>query len=1337
MVSENVVGIATEPLADSIQEKVAEATEIIMRGLGDKPLRMCVGKSDNPFNMYQKLKERYAIANVATRVQLLSRPSKLRYESQPMADHIDSFEEFYNRLEASSCRIEEEVKVATLLASFGDRNKSPYGNLVIVLQTNAEGATWETISAKLLQEYDDKSYLSPNALVGNGEGDALYANFGNRSRGAYRGPKQAEKRTCYECGKIGHIARNCYSKKNNKDNHKQDAHIADASVASEAKVLLAKETGTGGSKQCDIRQIRFQSNILLDSGASECMVSNGSYLHNVRPIPPKRIVLGNRTVIMATMQGNLLFKGTIRSNGEQITRYTWMMNGLHVPELESDLVSVSTLCKQSFSVRFSPQMCNEAKEGTLRAQGYTYSGVYYLDGSWVPRSEAVGYEKTAVARATAAMTQTEVLWHNRLGHAHVNSIRRLARDRTVEGLNLRDEPRTEHVCEDCMRGKHARAPSGVNWHRSSTIGRVTHSDVCGPMSVESPGGSRYYVLFIDEFSGYATVILIASKSDVLLTFNKFHPWFERHFAVLICRLHRDQGGEYFALKKYLEEKGIEQTFSPAYSPAQNSIAERLNRTIVEGARAFLSHAGLPHSFWAEAVVHTTDIRNRFSGPNRNEKSSWELATASKPRVDHLRVFGCLAWVHVPKEKIKKLDFKSEKGLLLGCKDSGLYKVWLLESKSTVLVRNVKFSEDIFSANQDIVDDSDEEERTVSTTESQEELSVGPAEPTLGNTPYAQINFGVPSDTGVEPVNNGDEGDDGKLGLEDLTYYPSTQTTPQSEPLPNSMPDSNRAGIQPSRYLSRERKQTSFWRPNSHSSVAQALSTPDPRTVNEALSGSESDQWREAIDEELSSLEQHRTWDKAHLPAGCTALPTKFVFRRKHDEEGNVSRWKARLVVQGFWQGFVEDTYAPVAEFSTVRTLLSVAIQKGYLIHQLDVKTAFLHGDLQEEIYVLPSKGTCICNASEVFRLRKGLYGLRQAPRVWYDKWCDTMERLGFETCKADDCLFHFSSNGNEAWILLYVDDVILVGSQEDFLKNIKSKLELHLDLKDLGTLHSFLGVTFLREGRNAWLTQEHFILQVLVKFQMSSCNPAPTPMCVGGFTSVEMLDTPVPQVKYQELLGILLFLSTRTRPDIALAVGILCRYSSAPKEVHWVALKRILRYLKGTLGFGLKLRYESSGKEMVVFCDADWAGDVVSRRSTSGVLLKYGVDVVDGLTVRQHSIALSSTEAEHIALSEAGKKVVWMRMLLYELGAAPKTPTVVYNDNNGALVWSSEGIRKAKHISIRRNYVKELSDQNFLTLKYCPTTSMTADILTKPLKRVKFCEHRRSLSVLPIDPQTE
>ena len=315
------------------------------------------------------------------------------------------------------------------------------------------------------------------------------------------------------------------------------------------------------------------------------------------------------------------------------------------------------------------------------------------------------------------------------------------------------------------------------------------------------------------------------------------------------------------------------------------------------------------------------------------------------------------------------------------------------------------------------------------------------------------------------------------------------------------------------------------------------------------------------------------------------------------------------------------------------------------------------------------------------------------------------------------------------WLLLYVDDVIVMGKELSEICIVKRELSELLEMKDLGELGSFLGVSFTQDEGGAWLSQNYYCEQILQRFGMTSYKPVSTPACI----DIETIEVsgPCDASRYYEIVGSLLFLSTRTRPDIAGAVNLISRHNANPTDANMISSKRVLRYLRGTTRFALRL--EKSGEELQAFSDADWAGDRKDRKSTSGVLLQVGGTSVVWKSGKQSCNALSSTESEHIALSEACKEIIWMRALLTDLtegevvSRAP--PTNVFEDNQITIGWGTSGVRNTKHVAVRKNFVREQVQNGVVKLVYLPTDKMVADVLTKPLLRIKFEFHREGLGV--------
>lgn len=331
--------------------------------------------------------------------------------------------------------------------------------------------------------------------------------------------------------------------------------------------------------------------LIADSGATDHMIHDKSYLVNTQEITPRHIVLGNGATVVSRLKGELVLHTRLQSFDDRWERKLVLEDVLFVPGLESNLISVGRLCENGHKITYGGNGFSSVKDGLLRMQGRK------IDGLYIVKSCVNGYNHGYAAKAASL---PEDLWHERLAHANVESIRKLQHSGAVRGLHLQKDNKG-NACKDCIEGKLMRRMAKFNPTRSTAPGAVIHSDVCGPMSEQSLGGSKYFTTFIDEYSGFIYVVPIKQKSDVLGEFRKFLVWFERKFDCVIKRLHSDGGGEYVALKCFLVERGIEFTHSPPYSPNQNAISERANRTLVEATRAMLARASLPKKFWAEAV----------------------------------------------------------------------------------------------------------------------------------------------------------------------------------------------------------------------------------------------------------------------------------------------------------------------------------------------------------------------------------------------------------------------------------------------------------------------------------------------------------------------------------------------------------------------------------------------------------------------------------------------------------------------------------------------------------------------------------------------------------------
>jgi hypothetical protein len=532
-----------------------------------------------------------------------------------------------------------------------------------------------------------------------------------------------------------------------------------------------------------------------------------------------------------------------------------------------------------------------------------------------------------------------------------------------------------------------------------------------------------------------------------------------------------------------------------------------------------------------------------------------------------------------------------------------------------------------------------------------------------------------------------------------------------------------------RYPPRERHRPGQWWEHKRQRVnlgiaALSVSTPlvEPVTYKQAQQSPEAAQWKAAMDEEIASLKKNDTWTLETVPAGVKPIPVKWVFKIKTNPDGTVERYKARLVAKGFRQRKGNDyneVFAPVGKRSTMLCLFAKAAKENLIVKQMDVKTAFLNGKLEETIYVDQPPGYEEKGEGVACRLNKALYGLKQAPRAWHQTLKTALEGLGLRQSVADPGLFILDASN--LYMLVYVDDALFYCADEASIDTLMAKLMKIFDLRALGETKAFLGMEILRdkEAGIIQITQRRMAADLAERFGMSDAKPRSLPVSpsVKLIAGTDNLDPDV--YPYAELVGGLLYLSTCTRPDIAQAVGALSRYMSKPTMEHWTAAKGVLRYVIGTAN--TSLTFSAAKPELEIYCDADYAGDIDTRRSTTGYVILMQGGAVSWSSRLQPTVAMSTTEAEYMAAAAVTKEALWLRTLLEDLGSPTKTMTIKC-DNQGAikLVKNPIASQRTKHIDVMHHFVREHVASGSIVFEYCDTQRMVADIFTKPLPAVKF-----------------
>jgi histone deacetylase 1/2 len=398
-----------------------------------------------------------------------------------------------------------------------------------------------------------------------------------------------------------------------------------------------------------------------------------------------------------------------------------------------------------------------------------------------------------------------------------------------------------------------------------------------------------------------------------------------------------------------------------------------------------------------------------------------------------------------------------------------------------------------------------------------------------------------------------------------------------------------------------------------------------------------------------------------------------------------------------------------------------------------VQNAFLHGVLEEEVYMQQPPGyTDKVHPSYVCKLDKALYGLKQAPRAWYARLCGKLEQLGFIPSKADTSLFYYSRGEHTLFVLVYVDDIIVASSSQAATNALLKDLQSEFALKDLGDLHYFLGIEVKRLEDGLVLSQQQYAMEILAKAEMKNCRPISTPMCTSKKLSIESGEKlgPEDSSKYRSMVGALQYL-TLTRPDLSFAMNKVCQFLHAPSTVHWSAVKRILRYVRGTCGTGIKIR-KSKSMMVSAFSDADWAGCVDDRRSTGGFAVFLGSNLISWCARKQATVSRSSTEAEYKALANATAEMMWVQKLLQELKVPHPPAARLWCDNLGATYLTANPIfhARTKHIEIDFHFVRERVAQKLLDVRFINTGDQLADGFTKPMSTAKLKEFRFNLNLV-------
>ncbi|KAM0029839.1 putative RNA-directed DNA polymerase [Helianthus debilis subsp. tardiflorus] len=1115
-----------------------------------------------------------------------------------------------------------------------------------------------------------------------GRGRGRFFGRGGRGRGRGRlGGRGRNGIQCFNCNKFGHVRSECWLEP------QANAVVEPEDDEDESRLFMAhgeSEAKDEGDKSFKMTSKDEGSSSVwfIDSGCSNHMTGHKGIFKSLDDKKKIDVKMGNGKGIQVEGKGVVKLN---MGNGQSKVLHDVQ----YAPELGYNLLSVGQLMKVGYRVLFDDDACTITHKST----GKVICMVPMAANNTFPFDI-----ERKVDTALVVDGSDSSLWHSRYGHLHEQALQQLSKDNMVTGLPFIGNI---NQCEGCIYGKQTRRSFPARTWRTNSPLQLIHADLVGPMQTKSMGGNFYFFLLTDDYTRMSWVYFLNKKSESLEMFKKFKIKVEKESGYSIKALRTDRGGEFVgkAFNDFCALHGIRRDLTAPYTPEQNGIAERKNRTVVEMARCMLQAKRLSNRFWGEAVSTAVYLTSLSPTTAISGKTPYEMWYGEKPSVSHLKVFGCIAYALVPSQVRKKLDAKSKKCIFVGYSpNSKAYRLFDPIKKVIITSRDVVFCEQ-GTWSEEIKDYVNKEQEDVTFVKSV-----------------------VSIDGDVGGGQNNEEGSSNNVSLDGSEPSGSPSVAASSdETSQRSNGESGSDGLDSNESDSAHKVGDinhiyGITTPILDYEACQfALSVVEPSSHQEAIKIVE---WKNAMEEEIVALERHKTWSLTRLPAGKKAIGLKWVFKLKFHADGSIQRHKARLVAKGYSQQSgidYEETFSPVARFETIRIVLALAAQKGWMAYQFDVKSAFLNGVLNEEVYVTQPPGfEKEGQEGMVFKLHKALYGLKQAPRAWYSRIDGYLVQHGYKRSQSEPTLY-IKRGGT--------GDVIIL------LAEFKEKMIKEFEMTDIGVLNYFLGLEVNQQSKGTFLSQQKYARDLLRRFGMQQCKPVSTPMNANDKLQREDGGAAADEFMFRSLVGGLIYL-THTRPDITFAVGVVSRYMHKPSVHHMGAARRILRYIAGTMNMGLW--YERAEHVILVgYTDSDWAGSIDDRKSISASVFSVGSAAVTWSSKKQDIVALSTTEAEYVSATAAACQATWMRKILIELGLEQEGATRIFCDNTSAVFLSKNQAyhNRSKHIDTRFHFIRNLVEGRQIEVQPCTSQEQVADILTKPLGTEDFMYLRGKLGL--------
>ena len=1275
-------------------DKNAEAFAELIQFLDDKSLSLIMrDAADDGKKALQILRQHYAGCNKPRIISLYTELTTLAKRSdESVTDYVIRAETAAAALNNANENVSDSLLIAMVLKGLPESFK-PF--VVVVTQSDKQQTFTEFKAAlRSFEETERSRTVTSDDSVMKTQHRSFRVK--NSASSAAKGGNH-DNIVCHKCKQVGHIARFCESTGKSKlwcsfcrkTNH-TDSTCRSKNKVSKDKAHVAstmEEEHFAFKVNTDVRDTLniASSSLLVDCGATAHIVNDKSKFTKFDEAfcPDKHFIeLANGTKSnVALARGDAIVQ-IKDSYGRYINAA--LKNALYVPSFPQSIFSVQAAMSKGASVIFKPDCAQLIHNNGTVFDIQKHGKLYYLD---------VFDDKTMIADSVNYACDLSN-WHKILGHCNYDDVLKL--QGVVDGMKVTGSTEKPADCSVCVLGKMTQDRSRTPRCRSTVPLALVHTDLAGPVEPVSADGFRYAIVFTDDYSGVVFVYFLKCKSDAMEATERFLAD-SAPFGKVKC-LRSDNGSEYTsqAYRSLLKRHGIRHETSAPYSPHQNGTAERHWRTLFEMGRCLLIQAKLAKEFWPYAVLAAAYIRNRCYN-TRLEQTPYFALTGRKPNLSNMRVFGSECYAY--KQDKGKLDPRCTKGIFLGYdRGSPAYLVYFPETGKVMKHRVVKVvkpdkcvREQQTQTRHMLCDDDDDfvqsDNSRASTPDEQ------PREGSVQDAPKCSV---------PEPVA-------GRPGRE----------------------------RRPPAYLS-DYATTDF-----EDDDDQVMSSIDycykvwafPQNYKEAVESPDSEYWKDAMKEEINSLKENNTFTLTTLPEGRKLVGGRWVYTVKENPNGSKT-YKARYVAKGYSQVKdvdYQETFAPTANFTSVRAVMQLAAQNDLILHQMDVKTAYLNAPIDCEIFIEQPEGFEVHSSSNnvlVCKLNKSLYGLKQSGRNWNGMLHSYLCENNFVQSNVDNCVYvkHVDQD-KMIVIVIWVDDLIIAASNDVLLCETKNMLKDRFKMKDLGKLSHFLGVDFEQGDDYVKVSQKEYLCKVLERFGMSDCKPRSTP-CESKIESNGA--EPADPKTYREAVGCLIYAMICTRPDICWIITKLSQYLSKPLKEHWVAVKHVLRYLKCTVDYELCYRKCADSLTLIGYSDASWASSTDDRRSTTGYcfsLTKTG-PLISWKSRKQRTVALSSCEAEYMALSATVQEALFLTQLLKSINCeCYSEPPVIFGDNQGAIALSKNPVnrQRSKHIDVRYHFIRTEINSGNVVIEYCPTADMIADVMTKPATKAKLAAFKDCL----------